>query len=127
MRCQEEAREDRVHIDAQAATDDGGGAGGQGDGFADAGEQGADLFVETAAIGGEGEGACGSVEKADADAGLEAADGAADCGLSDSEGGSGADEASGFDDGSEHADAIQKTIVERTTRGGEGVIVHAHW
>jgi hypothetical protein len=65
-----------------------------------------DLFVEAAAIGGKGDGASGSVEKTDADAGLEAAYGAADGGLSDSEDGSGADEASRFDDGSEHTDAI---------------------
>lgn len=117
MRGQDEARDDGVHIDAETAADDCGGARGQSDGVGDAGEQRVDLFVETAAIGGEGKGASGPVEETDADAGLEPADGAADGGLSDSEDGSGADEASGFDDGSEHADAVQKTIVEGTTRG----------
>ena len=126
MRSEDEAGDDGIHIDAEAAADDGGGAGGQGDGVGDAGEQRVDFFVEAAAIGGEGEGSCGAVEKTDADAGLEAADGAADGGLSDSEDGSGADEASGFDDGSEHADAIQKTIVERTTRVRWGSqLIHA--
>ena len=112
MRGQEEAREDGVHVDAKASADDGGGAGGQGDGLSDAGEQGVYLLVEAAAIGGEGEGACSSVEEADADARLEAADGAADGGLGDPEGCGSADEASGFDDSSEYADAVKKPIVE---------------
>lgn len=117
MRGEEEAREERIHVDAQAATDDGGGAGGDGDGFADAGEQGTDLFVEATALGGEDQGARGPVEEADADAGLEAGDGPADGGLSDAERRGGADEAACFDDGSEYADAIEKTIVEGAMRG----------
>lgn len=88
-----------------------------GDGFADGGEQGADLLVEAAAVSGEGEGACGPVEKADADAGLESGDGSADGGLGDAEGCGGADEAAGFYDRSEHADAVEKTIVDAAPRG----------
>jgi hypothetical protein len=118
VRGQEKAREDWVYIDAQAAADDSGGAGGQGDRFADTGEQGADLFVEAAAVGGEGEGACGPVEEANADAGFEAGDGSADGGLGDAEGCGGADKAAGFDDSSEHADAVEKTIIDATPRAG---------
>jgi hypothetical protein len=120
VRGEEQAREERVHIDAQAAANNSGGAGSDGYGFADAGEERADLLVEAAAIGGEGEGACGSVEEANADAGLEAADSSADGGLSDAEGCGGADEASGFDDGSEDADAIQETIVDAAVWDGMG-------
>jgi len=116
VRGQEEGRKERVHIDAQASADDGGGAGRQSDGFAYAGEQGTDLFVETAAIGGEAERACGAIEEADADAGFETANGSADCGLGNAEGGGGADEASGFYDGSEYADAVEKTIVDGVAR-----------
>ena len=57
--------------------------------------------------------------------GLEAGDGPADGGLGDTEGRGGADEAAGFDDGGEHADAMEKTIVEanvRTMRGGHSFV-----
>jgi len=120
VRGQEEGRKERVHIDAQASADDGGGAGRQSDGFAYAGEQGTDLFVETAAIGGEAERACGAIEEADADAGFETANGSTDGGLSDAEGCGGADEAASFYDGSEYADAVEKTIVDAAAKGEMG-------
>jgi len=109
---EQEAGEEGIDVDAEAAADSGGGAGGGGDGVVDAVEHGGDLIVEGLALGGELDGAGGAMEEADADAGFEAGDGVADGGLREAEGVGGADEAAAFDDCGEDADAGEEATVE---------------
>lgn len=111
MGCEENAGDKRIRVDAEAAANDGGGASGKGDGVRDTGEERAGLFVEASAFGGEGEGASGTVEEADADAGFEAGNSSTDGWLGDSKGLCGAVEAAGFDDCDENADAAEEAIV----------------
>ena len=111
-RAQNQAGKVRVHVDSQTSPDLGGAAGRRVRRFFEIGQQWRDLAVETPALIGQGDGARGAVEQANAQAFFQPGDGAAHARWRQLQGLGGAHEAAAIDHGAEHAHTAGKTGIE---------------